>query len=224
MKNAASIHIDNICYSRKSGLTLKNLTLSAHSNQCILLTGKNGTGKTTFLNILAGLARPIKGQIWIHGVDLRTQPSIAKKHLGFAPEIPPLYPELTVREYLGFMATLRSVPQRQLLERIDRTLSELRLGSYQHHLLDILSKGVKQRVNIAQALIHQPSILLLDEPTQGLDPEEVLHFQRLLHLYKKSCLILISTHYPHEIENLYDRHLEFSQQGIHEHDSQYCTT
>jgi len=218
MKNIATLHLNKLGYSLQSGLATQDLTLSVPKGQCVVLTGKNGSGKTTLLTILAGLTRPPRGQVLINGYDLYQNPTQVQPLLGFAPEQPPIYPELTVNEYLRYVATLRRTPKTQLSQQVEKVSRLFNLTTVNHQLLIELSRGTRQRVNLAQAMIHEPSLLLLDEPTEGLDTEETEGLLNFLASYKQHNTVILSTHHWEEVKHLCDRQWKLTPQGIKEYD------
>lgn len=215
--------VQNLTYLRPQ-LVIQDLTFVVPRGKCMALIGKNGTGKTTLLNLLAGLIKPHAGQICMQGFNIHTLPILAKHCIGFLPDNCPLYPDLTIREYLNFIAKLRQIPKADLVNAIEQAIESLNLKRHQHYLIGILSKGLKQRVGIASVILHRPSVLLLDEPTQGLDQSQIEDFQCLLSEYKKDAAIILSTHYLNEVESICDKTLRFSPQGIQVHDFNHCTT
>ncbi len=215
--------VQNLTYLRPQ-LVIQNLTFVVQRGECMALIGKNGTGKTTMLNLLVGLIKPHAGQIFMQGFNIHTLPILAKHRIGFLPDNCPLYPDLTIREYLNFIAKLRQIPNTDLVNAIEQAIESLNLKRHQHHLIGVLSKGLKQRVGIASVILHRPSVLLLDEPTQGLDQSQIEDFQCLLNEYKKDAAIILSTHYLNEVESICDKTLQLSSQGIQIHDFNDCTT
>jgi len=189
----------------------------------MVLVGANGTGKSTLLSLLAGLLSPHSGQVLINGIDIHLTPIIAKQQLGFLPEHLPLYLELTVKEYLQLVVKLHHIPKSAQKEAIENVLEDLHLTAYQHYLIGILSRGLKQRIGIAQAIIHKPALLLLDEPTQGLDPSQIETFQLLLTEKKKNSAIILSTHYLSEVQMVCDQVMQLKHQDINSYDTNYCS-
>lgn len=186
-------------------VAVQNLDLDLHQGEVLGLLGPNGAGKSTTMQMLAGNLAPSDGSIEICGVDLLRQPLAAKVHLGYLPEIPPLYPELTVREFLRLAARLHRVPKDKLHGAVDQALQRCALGDVAGKLIGRLSKGYRQRVGIAQAIVHSPSVIVLDEPTSGLDPLQLRDARSLIRELGGKRSILLSTHLLAEAEALCDR-------------------
>ncbi len=218
----ALISVQNMSFVRQPHLALQHLNFSLKAGECMVFIGANGTGKTTTLHLLAGLIPPDTGKIWIQGFDLETDPLNAKHSLGFLSDHLPLYTELTIYEYLDLIARLRQIPKHLHSLRIQQTLEELNLTRLQHVLIGSLSKGQKQRVGIAQAMLHQPRVLLLDEPTQGLDPDQIECFINHLKIYKKNAAVILSTNAFNEVEPLCDHVLKFDPSGANVYDFHPC--
>ena len=217
------VSVENLSYTRPQW-AIRDLSFSVNRGDCMAFIGKNGTGKTTTLNLIAGLIKPHAGHILIQGFNIHTLPILAKQFIGFLPDQCPLYCELTVREYLGFIAKLRQISKSDIPDHVEEALEKLNLKRHQHHLIGLLSKGLQQRVGLASTIVHRPSVLLLDEPTQGLDQSQIEDFQLLLSQYKKNAAIILSTHYLNEIESICDHALQFSTEEIKVYDFNHCTT
>lgn len=223
MNNPESLlTIKSVNFIRDGRRIIQNINFSVLRGECIVFTGANGTGKTTTLNILAGLLKPTSGEVFIQGISIYAFPQLAKKHIGFLADKPPLYHDLTIQEYFSLIAKLRAVSKSTRQTIIDSTLAKLNLTQYRNYLIGTLSKGLQQRVGIAQAILHQPALLLLDEPTQGLDPDQTDSFIHLLNEYKQHAAIILSSHNFPEVESICDRHLHFSNQEIKDYDLQHC--
>jgi ABC-2 type transport system ATP-binding protein len=226
MNSSIAISVQNLQYSDKhrsrSRTILRDLSFTLPIGQCLAFTGKNGTGKTTTLQLLAGLLEPEQGKILIQGIDLQKNPLAAKPFIGFLADQLPHYPELTVNEYLMHIANLRKIPGNMAPKTIAHWCAALNLQKHQNQLMGILSKGQKQRVGMAQALLHHPTVLLLDEPTQGLDSEQIASFIELILGYKTQAAIILSTHNPMEIDRLSDHQLIFKHEVIKSDDHHHC--
>ncbi|WP_430009191.1 ABC transporter ATP-binding protein [Methylophaga lonarensis] len=167
--------------------------------------GPNGAGKSTTMKMLSGNLAPTNGQILINGVDLLEQPKQAKAHIGYLPETPPLYRELTVREFLVFCGRLNLLAGKPLRIAVDRVIERCGLGDVQHRLIGQLSKGFQQRVGIAQAIVHHPAVVILDEPTSGLDPIQIRDIRHLIREVANEHSVILSTHILPEVQMLCDR-------------------
>jgi len=167
--------------------------------------GPNGAGKSTTLQMLSGILSPSEGQISICGVDLLTQPQQAKAHLGFLPEIPPLYPEFTVDTYLRFCARIHAVPTANVEHALIQAKQKCGLSDVGYRLIANLSKGFQQRIGIAQAIIHEPDIVILDEPTVGLDPIQIRDIRQLIKQIGSEQSVILSSHILPEIQTTCDR-------------------
>ncbi|MBX9715393.1 MAG: ABC transporter ATP-binding protein, partial [Burkholderiaceae bacterium] len=169
------------------------------------LLGPNGAGKTSTMQMLTGNLAPSTGAIRICGIDLLENPVAAKSHIGYLPETPPLYRELNVREYLQLAARLHRVPGAQCAAAVDRAIARCSLGNVSRKLIGSLSKGYQQRVGIAQAIVHEPELVILDEPTVGLDPNQILDIRALIRELGHSHGVMLSTHILSEVEAVCDR-------------------
>ncbi len=167
--------------------------------------GPNGAGKSTTMKMLSGNLAPTHGQILINGIDLLEQPKSAKVHMGYLPETPPLYSELTVREFLTFCGRLKQLTKQSLQSAVDKVIERCGLGDVQHRLIGQLSKGFQQRVGIAQAIVHHPAVVILDEPTSGLDPIQIREIRHLIREVADEHSVILSTHILPEVQMLCDR-------------------
>lgn len=169
------------------------------------LLGANGAGKTTTMQVLTGNLAPSAGSVAICGFDLADHPVQAKQHIGYLPEHPPIYRELTVDEYLKFAAKLHGLARLAIDRAIDDVKVRCGIGDCGKRLLGSLSKGYQQRVGIAQAIIHDPDVVVLDEPTVGLDPIQIREIRSLIRSLAEDCSVLLSTHILPEVESICDR-------------------
>ncbi|ANF98119.1 ABC transporter ATP-binding protein [Paenibacillus bovis] len=167
--------------------------------------GPNGAGKTTTMRMITGYLKPTSGQIWIDGLPMHEPSRKARTKIGYLPETPPLYPDMTVNSYLRFVADLRDVPVRQQKLRISEMIDRLGLQGRERQIIRSLSKGYKQRLGLAQAIIHQPDLLILDEPTSGLDPNQILEIRQLIRELGEQHTVLLSTHILPEVSTLCNR-------------------
>ena len=184
---------------------VRNLSFRAPKGQIVGLLGQNGAGKTTTLNILTGYMPPTSGQVLIGGLDLLTHARDCKRLIGYLPERPPLYDEMTVTDYLRFVCRLKEVNRRSIRAHLDDILQLCCLTDVAGRLIGHLSKGYRQRVGVAQALCGDPPILVLDEPTVGLDPRQVVEIRELMRTLGENHTILFSSHLLPEIQQLCHR-------------------
>lgn len=179
---------------------VRDVSFSIQRGQAVGFLGPNGAGKTTTFRMLAGSLGPSSGHVSILGTSLTDEPLRAKKSLGYMPEVPPLYPEMTAREYLLYRAALRGLPRRERSREVSRVAELTQLTHYLPLPIAHLSKGYRQRVALANALLGDPPVLLLDEPTAGLDPNQIHEVRALLRELRKDHTILLSTHILSEVE------------------------
>jgi ABC-2 type transport system ATP-binding protein len=184
---------------------IHDLNFSIDRGEVIGFLGLNGAGKTTALRILACDLRPSAGTIEVGGTDAIADPHEVRKRIGFLPENPPLYGEMVVADYLRFAGELRGMTKLEVKKRLPEVLEVVDLGDVANDLIDTLSHGYRQRVGVAQAIIHQPKFLILDEPTRGLDPVQIVEMRNLIHDLKQNHTVLISSHILTEISQTCDR-------------------
>jgi ABC-2 type transport system ATP-binding protein len=188
------------CYGNTRAVAALSFTLQR--GQVLGLLGVNGAGKSTTLQLLAGCLAPDSGRIRLNGCDLLTAPRQAKRQLGYLPEQPPLYRELTVDEYLHDCAHLRRLPRRAIPAAVDQAKQRCGLTTVSRRLLGHLSKGYQQRVGIAQAILHQPAVIILDEPTVGLDPVQIRDIRELIRELGREHGVILSSHRLSEVQAL----------------------
>lgn len=181
------------------------VTFEIKDGETVGFLGLNGAGKTTALRILACDLRPSNGTIEVGGVDAVAEPHEVRKRIGFLPENPPLYMEMTVADYLAFAGELRGMSKADVRKRMPDVLEVTALGDVRTDAIGTLSHGYRQRVGVAQAIIHQPKFLILDEPTRGLDPVQIVEMRNLIHDLKQNHTVLISSHILTEISQTCDR-------------------
>ena len=182
---------------------IENLTFEARQGEVVGFLGPNGAGKTTTMRILTGYMPPTYGKAQVAGFDIITESLEVRRRVGYLPETVPLYPEMTVYEYLKFMADLRHLPDSDDL--VDSALEMVQMENRANGYISNLSKGMRQRVGLAQAMLHRPEVLILDEPTIGLDPAQVVEFRNTIREVGKERTVLLSTHILSEAQQLCDR-------------------
>lgn len=182
-----------------------NLTFKTESGEIIAILGPNGAGKSTLMNMITGFLTPSSGEINILGLNIADNAVEAKKHIGFLPEGSPLYPDMSVRHFLNYMAELRGLSGRNKAQRISEISQTAKIEDILNQKIETLSKGYLRRVGFAQSIISDPEILLLDEPTDGLDPNQKEHMRSLITQMGQNKTILISTHLLEEAENIATR-------------------
>ena len=180
------------CYGNTTALD--DITFSINKGEIVAFLGPNGAGKTTTMRILTGFMPPTQGTVRIAGFDCLETPWEVKKHIGYLPETPPLYLELTVKEYLTFVGRIKRLLPAQVPERIDTIIAQTGLADVRERVIGHLSRGYRQRVGLAQALLHNPPVLILDEPTTGLDPNQIIEIRELIKNLAGSHTIILSTH------------------------------
>jgi len=188
-----------------SGLAVAELDLELRRGEVLGLLGPNGAGKSTTMQMLTGNLAPSSGRIAVCGIDLLEQPKQAKAKIGYLPETPPLYRELTVDEFLRFCGRLHRISRADLAQAVQQAKARCGLSDMGKHLIAHLSKGYQQRVGIAQAIIHQPDVVILDEPTVGLDPNQIREIRTLIRELAVQHSVILSTHILPEVEAVCDR-------------------
>ena len=195
-----AIDAQNLTKRYDTATALDHISFQVRQGEIMGFLGPNGAGKTTTLRILTGLLAPTSGAVRIHGLDVETQSLEIRRQIGYLPESVALYPELRVREYLSYRAQIKAVPRAQRRARVDETLERCALGDVQRMLIGRLSKGYRQRVALADTLISRPSLLILDEPTVGLDPHQIRQTRDLIKQLGETTTILLSTHILPEVD------------------------
>lgn len=184
---------------------LRGASFHIARGEIVGLLGPNGAGKTTILKILTGYLQPDEGTILINGLNALEHPREIQAQIGYLPETAPLYPELTVQSYLQLMADLRQIPEERQRERLSAAVYATGLHGHLTRPIGQLSRGFRQRVGLAQAIMHEPQILILDEPTVGLDPTQIVEIRQLIRRLAQHTTVLFSTHILSEVETLCDR-------------------
>jgi ABC-2 type transport system ATP-binding protein len=204
-QGAPLLVVDGVSRRHGARSVLDGISFSVARGEVLALLGVNGAGKSTLLRIIAGVLAAHAGRVAIDGRALADDPAAARRLIGWLPEHPPLYPELTVGEYLDFVAALRGIARTERARAIEDVLVRLELADLAGRLCGVLSKGQAQRVGLAQAIVHRPALLLLDEPTSGLDPVQIERFHALIRVLRANTAIVVSTHQLAEVRTLADR-------------------
>ena len=184
---------------------LADVSFRVDRGEIVGLLGPNGAGKSTMMRVLTGFLPPTEGAARVAGHDVQEEPIAARRHIGYLPETVPVYPELTVRDYLGFIADLRELPRSDIANRIARAMDQVGIGHVAHRVIGHLSKGYRQRVGLAQALIHDPDLLILDEPTVGLDPSQVVEIRAAIKELARGHTVVLSSHILTEVSQICTR-------------------
>lgn len=205
MTQQALVQATNL--QRRFGINtvVNDLSMTLYQGEVLGLLGPNGAGKSTTMQMLTGNLAPTQGQILIAGIDLLDNPKQAKQHIGYLPENPPLYQDMTVYETLLYCAKLRGVARNKRKIQIDTAIQRCHLEDVSKRLIANLSKGYKQRVGIAQAILHQPSVIILDEPTSGLDPIQITKIRSLIRELGDDHSVILSTHRLPEVKIICDK-------------------
>ena len=198
------IEVKNLVKKYGSHAAVNDLSFTVETGKVVGFLGPNGAGKSTTMNMITGYIAPTEGEVLIDGIDIMDEPELAKKNIGYLPEIPPLYPDLRVREYLSFVADLKKVPKKERDIEVHKIMSKTKTLDVSERLIKHLSKGYKQRVGLAGAMIGNPDILILDEPTVGLDPSQIIEMRELIRELSKNHTVLLSSHIMQEISAVCD--------------------
>ena len=204
------IEVKDLVKRYSKNTAVDHLNFHVQKGQIYGFLGPNGAGKSTTMNMMTGYLAPTEGQILINGYDVAEEPMEARKCIGYLPEIPPLYPDMTVLEYLRFAAELKQVPKNERSTEIERVMDETRIKDMENRLIRHLSKGYKQRVGLAQALLGDPEVLILDEPMVGLDPKQIIEIRELIRGLGKKHTVILSSHILSEISSICDHVLIIS--------------
>lgn len=199
-------------YANQRGVD--NVDFTMNRGEIVGFLGPNGAGKTTTMRMITGYLNPTKGQITIDGLKMNDHPRKVRGKIGYLPETPPLYPEMSVQSYLSFIADLRDVSPREKKARIGEVIEKLGLQGRERQIIRSLSKGYKQRVGLAQAILHKPDLLVMDEPTSGLDPNQIIEIRQLIKELGENHTVLLSTHILPEVNAICNRVLIIHQGKI----------
>ena len=198
------VSVKNLSHRYSVQWAVKDVSFEINEKGVTGLLGSNGAGKSTTMNIICGVLNQTQGDVFINGVNLRENPVEAKKNIGFLPQQPPLYTDLTVGEYLRHAALLRLVEPDKVDEAVDVALEKCSITHFRDRLIKNLSGGYQQRVGIAQAIVHNPQFVVLDEPTNGLDPNQIVDIRNLIRDIAKHHAVLLSTHILSEVQAICD--------------------
>lgn len=199
------IKIEHLVKNYGTLCALDDVSLEIGKGEIIGLLGPNGAGKSTMMNILTGYLSATSGSAEIDGSDIADDPTRAKKRIGYLPEQPPVYPDMTVLEYLRFVCDLKGYPKKDREKHVNDICATVKIADVGNRLIKNLSKGYRQRVGIAQALVGDPELIIFDEPTVGLDPKQIIEVRNLIRTLGKSHTIILSTHILQEVQAVCDR-------------------
>ena len=198
------VKVEHLFHRYSVHWAVKDISLEINKHGIYGLLGSNGAGKSTTMNIMCGVLKQTEGDVFIRGIDTRKHPVEAKRLIGFLPQKAPLHVDLTVEEYLKHCANMRDIPGKQVGEAIDLVLEQCNITHFRNRLIRNLSGGYQQRVGIAQAIIHNPDFVVLDEPTNGLDPNQIAEVRNLIKKIAEERTVILSTHILPEVQAVCD--------------------
>ena len=199
------IEVKNVTKKYGNFIAVDNITFTVKDGEVVGLLGQNGAGKSTTMNMITGFIEPTEGNIVINGFDIMKKPLKAKKQIGYMPENVPLYTELTVKEFVTYMAELKLVERKIRKQEVENVIKETGLQEVENKLIRNLSRGYKQRVSMAGALVGNPEVLILDEPTVGLDPKQIIEIRNLIKNLGKKHTVILSSHILSEISQICEK-------------------
>ncbi len=205
------IQVENLTKRFGPTLAVSDVSFEVQKGEVLGFLGPNGAGKTTTMRILTGYLTPTDGRARVAGYDVQEEPLEAKKRTGYLPENPPVYPDMTVKEYLAFVGRIKGVPRKDLKTRLGEVSEKVAVADVLNRPIGKLSKGYRQRVGIAQAIIHNPDVLILDEPTAGLDPKQIIETRDLIRSLAGQHTIILSTHILPEVSKTCHRVVVINQ-------------
>lgn len=194
------LKVENLSHRYSVQWAIRDINFEITQNGVYGLLGSNGAGKSTTMNIICGVLKQTEGNVFIKGIDMRDNPVEAKRHIGFLPQKPPLHTDLTVEEYLTYCARLRQIARAEEGKVVDEVLARCGISHFRKRLIHNLSGGYQQRVGIAQAIIHRPDFVVLDEPTNGLDPNQIVEIRELIREIAVDRTVILSTHILSEVQ------------------------
>ncbi|HVW62230.1 MAG TPA: ABC transporter ATP-binding protein [Puia sp.] len=206
------VKVERLSHRYSSQWAIRDIDFEITKNGIYGLLGSNGAGKSTTMNIMCGVLKQTEGNVYIRGIDIRENPVEAKRHIGFLPQKPPLHADLTVEEYLKYCARLRHIPSREMEKAITAVMERCAIAHFRRRLIRNLSGGYQQRVGIAQAIIHNPEFVVLDEPTNGLDPNQIIEIRGLVKEIAAQRTVILSTHILSEVQATCD-YIRMIEQG-----------
>ncbi|GMU17037.1 ABC transporter ATP-binding protein [Waltera acetigignens] len=198
------IEVTNLTKKYGDHIAVDHLSFRVEKGQIYGFLGPNGAGKSTTMNIITGYLAASEGTVTIDGKDVQKDPEEAKRSIGYLPELPPLYVDMTVREYLEFVAELKKVPKKERKQQIDEVMEMTQITDMQQRLIRNLSKGYRQRVGLAQAILGYPEVIILDEPTVGLDPKQIIEIRDLIRKLGENHTVILSSHILSEVSAVCD--------------------
>lgn len=204
IREANMIEVSNLTKKYGDHIAVDHLSFRVEKGQIYGFLGPNGAGKSTTMNIITGYLAATEGTVTIDGKDVQKDPEEAKRAIGYLPELPPLYVDMTVREYLDFVAELKKVPKKERKQQIDEVMEMTQITDMQQRLIRNLSKGYRQRVGLAQAILGYPEVIILDEPTVGLDPKQIIEIRDLIKSLKEKHTVILSSHILSEVSAVCD--------------------
>ena len=203
--DVAIVKVENLSHRYSSQWAIQDISFEINQTGVLGLLGSNGAGKSTTMNIMCGVLKQTKGEVYINGVSLRDNPVEAKKHIGFLPQKPPLHLDLNVDEYLTHCAYLRSVEPKHIKAAVEKAKDKCGIMHFSKRLVRNLSGGYQQRLGIAQAIVHDPKFVVLDEPTNGLDPNQIVEIRNLVKEIAVDRAVMLSTHILPEVQMTCDQ-------------------
>jgi ABC-2 type transport system ATP-binding protein len=198
------VRVENLSHRYSIQWAVKDISFEIPEKGIYGLLGSNGAGKSTTMNIISGVLTQTQGNVYINGINLSKDPIAAKKQIGFLPQDPPLYTDMTVEEYLSYCAYLRMIDSKEVKLAVEEVMEKCSITHFRKRLIKNLSGGYRQRIGIAQAIIHKPVFIILDEPTNGLDPNQILEVRKLIKEIAKERAVLLSTHILTEVNAICD--------------------
>ena len=196
------LKVEKLSHKYNSNWAIRDINIEIGQNGAVGLLGSNGAGKSTTMNIMCGVLNQTEGHVYINGMDMRKEPELVKREIGFLPQDPPLYMDLTIDEYLTYCAELRRMEKNRIKAAVEEAKERCGVAHFSTRLIRNLSGGYRQRVGIAQAIIHKPRLVVMDEPANGLDPNQLIEVRKLIKEIAQEHLVLLSSHILSEIHLL----------------------